>query len=479
MKAKRLLSLFVSVLIIAFMCSATVLAAEPNLPDGMTEWTDAKPVYYNGAYYDTLKEALNAVYMSSPAETAEIYCKPGSDVGAMTHAHVADDIIIYGNGARVSGGEHDMEFDTYKYDRATGKQSASGVSLDKDITVTVKDLNGIAAWGQRTTDKVVNLVFENCQDMNRVYISGKMGQNNISLTNCSFVAANGSHANTSIYSNASGTVLISNCVFEGIAIPINMNNKSNGTQIISVKNCTFNDCAVSENAAAVNAAAYAAPVRVLAQEGAVSNLSVEATTFSYSEGKVQAGNGDILLGDGRHDSFSASGQPEATGTVTLAMENTKANIQVQTPGYYASDNSVADAAKAELTEVTESEKVSADTDKHFTVACAHRNMQKTEKTDATCVKQGNIDYWSCPDCDKLFSDENGTTEIKLEDTVIEVAEHNYVDGKCTVCGALDPAENPSDTDDNSNMLLCFALLLSGTVGLACAVVCGKKRKSVR
>ena len=48
--------------------------------------------------------------------------------GPLTHGHVADDIIIYGNGARVSGGECDLEIDTYKFDRKTGEQSASGHS---------------------------------------------------------------------------------------------------------------------------------------------------------------------------------------------------------------------------------------------------------------------------------------------------------------------------------------------------------------
>ncbi len=108
-------------------------------------------VYYNGTYYATLSDALVGVYMSSPEDTAEIYCKPGADVGTMTHGHVADDIIIYGNGAYVSAGERDLEIDTYKYDRETGQQSSDGSFLNKDITVKVFDLNGIAAWGQRNT----------------------------------------------------------------------------------------------------------------------------------------------------------------------------------------------------------------------------------------------------------------------------------------------------------------------------------------
>lgn len=146
-------------------------------------------VYYDGTYYDTLTKALTAVYMSEPQSTAKVYCKPGADVGKMTHAHVADDIIIYGNGAKVSSGERDLEIDTYKYDRATGIQNKNGSFLDKDITVKVFDLDGIAAWGQRNSEHTVNLFFENCKNMQRIYFTNGANQDgkiNISLNNCSF-----------------------------------------------------------------------------------------------------------------------------------------------------------------------------------------------------------------------------------------------------------------------------------------------------
>ncbi len=83
----------------------------------------ANTVYYNGATYKTLPEALNAVYKSDPDSTAAVFCKKSADVGAMTHGHVADDIVIYGNGAKVTGGERDLEIDTYKYDRIRSKSN--------------------------------------------------------------------------------------------------------------------------------------------------------------------------------------------------------------------------------------------------------------------------------------------------------------------------------------------------------------------
>lgn len=473
-KVKRIIGVLAAALLAVAVCPVGTLAAEAVLPDGVSEWGDEKPVYYDGTYYDTLAAALTAVYMSTPTETAEVYCKPGADVGSMTHAHVADDLTIYGNGAKVTGGEHDLEIDTYKYNRQTGKQDASaGVFLDKEITITVKDLNGIAIWGQRNTDNTVNVSFENCQDMNRVYISGKTGRNNITLKDCSFIAENGSHSNTSIYSNAEGTITVSGCTFAGVAVPINLNNKSSGTQTVSVTDTTFTDCATAAVAAACNASTYAAPIRVLAQKGAVTNLTVEEAAFVYTGDNKQAGNGDILLGDGRADSF-VDGQPEATGTVTLAMDQTKATIQTQVPGYYGSDGNVADAEKAEVTEVTVNDKVTANPENHFTVACKHVNMKEIVEKEATCTEDGQEAYWTCEDCEGMFADAEGKTPIE-KPVVIAAKGHSFKDGKCTVCSAVDPdyvASNPA-TGRDAPLVLVLALMTGA--GLFCALLAGQKR----
>lgn len=302
-------------------------------------------VYYNGTYYATLQDALTGVYMSRPKSTALIYCKPGADVGEMTHGHVADDIIIYGNGAYVSSGERDLEIDTYKYDRATGKQSSEGSFLDKDITVKVFDLNGIAAWGQRNTPYTINLFFENCKNMQRVYFTNTTNQDgkiNITLNNCSFDGSNEnlkSSVNTSVYSNAAGDIAISDTTFKAVAVALNINHKSDGVQNITLKNCVFEDCSLSDSPQAESTKTYAAPVRVVAQEGATTNLTIEYGKFIYSDGKENCGNGDILIGDGRHDAA------EKQGIVTLAMIGTKADIMVQKAGYYAADGTVADPEK--------------------------------------------------------------------------------------------------------------------------------------
>ncbi|MCD7822740.1 MAG: hypothetical protein LUG86_01780 [Oscillospiraceae bacterium] len=65
-------------------------------------------------------------------------------------------------------------------------------------------------------------------------------------------------------------------------------------------------------------------------------------------------------------------------------------------------------------------------------------LTRTKAEAATCMTDGNIDYWYCSGCDTYFSDENATTEITLDDTVIEATGHSYeavvTDPTCTECG---------------------------------------------
>lgn len=321
-------------------------------------------VYYNGTYYLTLEEALAGVYMSRPEGTAEVICKPGADVGAMTHGHVADDLVIYGNGAKVSGGEKDMEIDTYQYDRTTGTQSEGGAYLDKEITVKVYDLEGIAAWGERHTAHTVNLHFIRCKNMQRVYFtnnSNSEGKLNITLEGCSFDAAGGSNVNTTVYTNAPGDIIIRNTTFTGIAVGLNINHKSAGVQNILLEGCTFTDCALPAVSAAQNTKTYGAPVRIVAQAGATTNLTVSGTTFNYSDGNTNCVNGDILLGDGRHDAA------QQQGTVTLAMTDTAAQVMVQQAGYYDNTGAVAGPDKGKTTTVLDTDEVQADPNGHFVV----------------------------------------------------------------------------------------------------------------
>ena len=115
------------------------------------------------------------------------------------------------------------------------------------------------------------------------------------------------------------------------------------------------------------------------------------------------------------------------------------------------------------------------------------NLTKTEAVEATCENAGNIEYWTCDECGKIYSDETATTEISKAETVVAKKEHeagkivgkydatcvetgytgdvicsacstvletgssvaatgvhNYLDKKCTMCNAEDTAIVPEE-----------------------------------
>ena len=295
-----------------------------------TAWDLATPVYWaagsESGYAATLADALTAAYKANGDIT--IVCRPGTDVGKLTHGHVADDITIYGNNAYISSGECELEVDTFMYSRDTGKQvTTGGAYLEKDITVTAYELDNLGVWGERHTDHKVTVNLTDCDSVNgitvqRVYISGTTGVNDITLTGCDF----GTKA-TSVYSNADGAVVIDNCSFTGAQVPVNFNHKANGAQTVTVRNSTFTGC--GDNG---DWKQFAAPVRFVNSGSGKMDTTVDTCTFTDTVG----GNGDILLGDGRVD--------QSSNDVKLNVANTEATVQAQQPGYYG-DGGTTDESK--------------------------------------------------------------------------------------------------------------------------------------
>lgn len=302
-----------------------------ELLDG-SAWDAATPVYWaagtQSGYVATLADALTAAYKAN-AGAITIVCRPDADVGTMTHGHVADDITIYGNNAYISSGECELEVDTFMYSRDTGKQvTTGGAYLDKDITVTAYELDNLGVWGERHTDHKVTVNLTDCDTVKgitvqRVYISGTTGVNDITLTGCDF----GTKA-TSVYSNADGNVVIDNCSFTGAQVPVNFNHKANGTQTVAVQNSTFTNC--GDNG---DWEQFAAPVRFVNSGSGTMTTTVATCTFAGTVGS----NGDILLGDGR--------EGQKSNDVALTVESTEATVQAQQPGYYGKDGTTDAASK--------------------------------------------------------------------------------------------------------------------------------------
>lgn len=306
-------------------------------------WDEAKPVYWKAGDQSgcvaTLTEALTAAYMENEDEII-IVCRPRADVGTMSHGHVADNLTIYGNDAYLSGGECDLEVDTFKYSRNTGAQADDGVGLGKDITITAYELDNLGVWGQRTTNHTVTVNLTDCDgtrnvtpNVQRVYISGTTGVNNITLTGCDFLTKA-----TAVYSNADGEVEIDNCSFTGSQVPVNFNHKANGAQTVTVKNSEFKTC--GDNG---DWKQFAAPIRFVNSGSGTSTTTVDNCTFNNTVGT----NGDILIGDGRTN--------ETSNDVTLTVKNTAANVQAQKPGYYNGEST--DVTKMMAKQVAENERL--------------------------------------------------------------------------------------------------------------------------
>lgn len=89
------------------------------------------------------------------------------------------------------------------------------------------------------------------------------------------------------------------------------------------------------------------------------------------------------------------------------------------------------------------------------------NLRKTAAKKATKYTQGNIEYYTCTRCGKIYKDAGGTKEIKLADTVIPKLTDN------------------AETSDNSGILLWSMLLILSAAGIAVIavlVIRNRKRK---
>ena len=293
---------------------------EVVLPDGVTESNFGNNVVlFNNTYYSSIQSALAAANNVGEQETAVLYCKPGAAIETTSHMHVGRSMTIYGNGAVLKGGEQDFELDTF------------GSELTSDVTLTVYNLTGASAWGQRKTTYTLIINLVDCKNVGKVYLSGTSGDNNITIQNCTFDLEKMTHPSCAVYSNAPGEIVVEDCVFNGVPEPINLNNKADPGEMqdITISNTKFNSCSTTK--ICKDDTTWAAPIRIVSSNGAVSKVNVENCTFSLKEGEETC-NGDILLGDGRANEKSYQ-------TISLSTSGTAAQIQIHKPGDRGTDYS--------------------------------------------------------------------------------------------------------------------------------------------
>ena len=91
----------------------------------------------------------------------------------------------------------------------------------------------------------------------------------------------------------------------------------------------------------------------------------------------------------------------------------------------------------------------------------HTDLEHIPAKAATEDSEGNIEYWHCGDCDKYYSDKDGTKEITEADTVTAKLPKN---------------ENRPQTGDSSNLILWIALLFVSVGAVIGTAVTEKKKK---
>lgn len=109
-------------------------------------------------------------------------------------------------------------------------------------------------------------------------------------------------------------------------------------------------------------------------------------------------------------------------------------------------------------------------------ATGHK-LTRTGGKAASCAEAGNIEYWTCEACGKVFGDKDGMKEITLESTAVRTADHHYVNGRCTVCGASLATNKivlPQTGDNGPLQPLAGVLLASGITLAALARIVSKR-----
>ncbi len=299
MKLKRVLaSILCFAMVLSTMCFS--VSAESEYVLGGADFETNDGVVFDGKnYYKSLANAVKAVHA---IDDAILYCKPGADLGAMTHGHVCKNLTVFGNSAYLSGGEQDFEID---FPEGNGNPCSG---LTGDVTLTVDNLTGAGAWGSRTSEYDVNLVFTNCKSMGKVFYGGTSGEVNITMTDCTFTSNDIS--NCKVYSNAAGVITLTNVDFFGIEQPVALGNKSEGTQTIVLADCDFVDCGAATQD-------YTVPVSVKSKNvDGSSVLTVKDCTFKGTKTNSIDQDADILLDYG-------------VGKTTATIVNTTAKVGVE------------------------------------------------------------------------------------------------------------------------------------------------------
>ena len=146
----------------------------------------------------------------------------------------------------------------------------------------------------------------------------------------------------------------------------------------------------------------------------------------------QNGQVSISLGSATTESNITS-----TGTLATIVLKVKDGVTGTKNITISTTSSQAGTMDADMNEISETHDSVT-----ITVNGAHvHNLVKTDAVEAKCATAGNIDYWTCTECNKIFSDAEGNTEISADDAVIPALGHSWDAGEVTTDpGCTTPGE---------------------------------------
>ena len=160
-------------------------------------------------------------------------------------------------------------------------------------------------------------------------------------------------------------------------------------------------------------------------------LKIEKPAFIPVTG-LELNKNSLTLQEKGNDTLTATVKPDNATNKVVTWKSSDTNIAT------VSEDGKVTAISAGNATITATAADGSGVSASCSVTVTHGKMVHTPKKDATCTADGNEEYWTCGICGKHFSDEAGTTEIKLEDVDIPATGHHYVNGYCTECGQHDP-----------------------------------------
>lgn len=263
-------------------------------------WPATTPVYYDGNFYANIDAAIEAANIANSSDVAKIYVRPNCNGGLISAAHqgIKTSIAIYGNNASLD----------YKWEPCVENNGEQYHQLTKNISIEMYHLHdGAGVWGQRMTGYTVDVTFENCKNVHEFMINGEFASaagsvTNYTITSCTFDGSKNA-AGWPIATTSAGTIRVTDCEFENVLCPANINNKNGGDNTVIFTNSTFSNCYGNENDPYL--------IRVIGKNASSSmNAQFEKLRFTGTGENYS----DIMIGSNEPNKNLASVSYTVTGT---------------------------------------------------------------------------------------------------------------------------------------------------------------------